>query len=142
MKVVKMLIAIWYLEVLLPHLPLSDILKTIKSMDKDSGASHIIVVGPRGMGKTHLMCFLYRYVKGDIETEEEFPKSFDDWLPILFVEEEGSAFNSLANFLLKLFEKLQDAQPNEKDWILPQNLEKETDRAVIDCCLERKSNDS
>ncbi|MBF0338024.1 MAG: tetratricopeptide repeat protein [Nitrospirae bacterium] len=56
-----------------------------------SPRQHWMLVGPRGMGKSHLLTLLYHEIKAD-------PKLKDLWLPILFPEELMSVY-SIADFL-------------------------------------------
>ncbi|MCP5054233.1 MAG: ArsR family transcriptional regulator [bacterium] len=61
-----------------------DILDTIRrEMDLKKGEGpkqHWMIIGPRGIGKSHLMTLLYHKIKND-------PKLSKKWIPILFPEE-------------------------------------------------------
>jgi len=59
------------------------------------------------------------------------------WACPLFTEEEYAAQNSLANFLINLFDKLREETPLEELWHLPAHLSEQTDQEVVDCCFER-----
>jgi len=116
---------------------LRNIIEKIEAMGKGSAAKHVLIIGPRGMGKTHLVCFIHHYVSQRIDARPDLPNSPQNWTCVLFVEEEYPAHNTLANFLLSLCAKLHEGTPSEKTWELPGTLRNQSDRVVIDCCLER-----
>ena len=70
---------------------LNDILKELTLKDGDRPKQHWMVVGPRGIGKSHLLTLLYYKVKED-------QKLKDLWIPVLFPEELPMA-GDLAKFL-------------------------------------------
>jgi hypothetical protein len=116
---------------------LRNIIEKTWAMTKGGGAKHVLIVGPRGMGKTHLVCFLHHYISRGIEPRPDLPGPPENWDPLLFVEEEYAANNTLANFLLSLCSKLREADPTEEAWSLPETLRDQSDRTVTDCCFER-----
>lgn len=116
---------------------LNDLLQKVQSMSKNGLAKHTLLIGPRGIGKTHLVCLLHHYVGGRLEPMTELPGVAGGWTCVLFVEEEYPTGDTLANFLLSLFRKLTETEREEESWKLPSSIEKQSDRAVIDCCLER-----
>ncbi|MBI3989956.1 MAG: tetratricopeptide repeat protein, partial [candidate division NC10 bacterium] len=116
---------------------LRNIIEKIDAMGKGGGAKHVLIIGPRGMGKTHLVCFIHHYVSQRIEARLDLPSLPKNWASVLFVEEEYPAHNTLANLLLSLCAKLHEADPVEEAWRLPETLRDQSDRVVTDCCLER-----
>jgi tetratricopeptide (TPR) repeat protein len=82
---------------------LEDLLDRVSKPDAD--ARHCILIGPRGIGKTHLLLLL----ADRIEEDEALASR---WAVIRFAEEEYS-ITSLAELLLKIIESLPDG--NAKD---------------------------
>jgi tetratricopeptide (TPR) repeat protein len=70
---------------------LNSILKELSLGVGESPKQHWMIVGPRGIGKSHLMTLLYYKVKKD-------PKLSDLWIPLLFPEDLRMAVN-LSKFL-------------------------------------------
>jgi tetratricopeptide (TPR) repeat protein len=97
----------------------------------------VLLVGPRGIGKTHILALIARYVTGRLPPRQEWSARSKNWQCALFTEEEYAGQNSLPNFLLALFGKLREALPAEPSWLLPPNLAHGPDQSVIDCCFER-----
>jgi len=116
---------------------LRNVIEKIDAIGKGGGAKHVLIIGPRGMGKTHLVCFIHHYVSQRIEARSDLPGLPKNCISVLFVEEEYAAHDTLANFLLALCSKLREADLGEEAWRLPKGLREKPDRAVIDCCLER-----
>jgi tetratricopeptide (TPR) repeat protein len=90
-----------------------DILHTImQEMDikrEESPKQHWLIIGPRGIGKSHLLTLLYYEVKND-------PKLHKKWIPILFPEELRMA-GTLGKFLERTLTEilLELEQPGEKN---------------------------
>ena len=116
---------------------LRDFLARLRSVEEGSPANHFLLVGPRGIGKTHVLCLGGHYVTGRLAKPKDWAGPSNAWACALFTEEEYAGQNSLANFLLTLFSKLQEALPSEELWRLPATLPHQADQAVIDCCFER-----
>ena len=116
---------------------LRDVIEKIRGMGKGGGPKHVLIIGPRGMGKTHLLCFIHYYVSKQVEPRTALRALPKSWTSVLFVEEEYAAHDTLANFLLALCSKLREADPGEEAWRLPDRIHGQPDRAVVDCCLER-----
>ena len=75
---------------------LEDLLDRVRRIE--SGARHCILIGPRGIGKTHLLLLLADSIKSD-ETLASH------WVVVRFAEEEYS-ITSLAELLLRVVESL------------------------------------
>jgi tetratricopeptide (TPR) repeat protein len=119
------------------HEVLRDFLARLQAVEHGSPANHFLLVGPRGIGKTHVICLAGRYVAGRAPKPSGWAGPSEAWVCVLFAEEEYAGQNSLANFLLTLFDKLQEAMPSEPLWRLPEALHDQTDHQVIECCFER-----
>ena len=116
---------------------LEDLLRGVAGTREGASANHVLLVGPRGIGKTHVLCLVHHVVAGRLDTPGDLPGPVEGWAPVLFAEEEYAAQNSLANFLMSLFEKLSEEHRADDVWRLPDDLWKQEDRAVCECCLER-----
>jgi len=119
------------------HDLLREFLARLQATEKGATANHLLLVGPRGIGKTHLLCLVDRCVSGRLHIPQDWSGPSKAWTSVFFAEEEYAGQNSLANFLLNLLDKLREALPAEQLWNLPPNLHQQTDQAVIDCCFER-----
>jgi len=113
-----------------------DFLARLAAMDTGSSANHQLLVGPRGIGKTHLLCLTGHYVSRRLPVPKDWAFPASDWICALFTEEEYAGQNSLANFLLALFEKLSESIPGESLLCLPSDLAGKPDKAVVECCFE------
>ncbi len=92
---------------------LERIFKTLKEGKDRKANQSFLFVGPRGIGKTHLLLLIYYGVKGTIKWDG-FSKSLsEDWVPILFAEEEYR-ITSLIDLLLEVLERLRQVAPDEK----------------------------
>lgn len=116
---------------------LGDILGKILTVGEGAGPKHLLMVGPRGMGKTHLLCLIHHYTSGSIEPKPGLPGPISGWISVLFVEEAYPESDSLANFLLSLMRKLIEVSPEEELWRLPEDIAAQPDPIVCDCCFER-----
>jgi tetratricopeptide (TPR) repeat protein len=98
---------------------LDDLLDRVRKIE--SGARHCILIGPRGIGKTHLLLLL----ADNIEADETLASR---WVVVRFAEEEYS-ITSLAELLLRIVESL----PNE----MSENIERDVELAlahILDFC--------
>ncbi len=116
---------------------LRDFLARLRSIEQGGSANHFLLVGPRGIGKTHVICLGGHYVTGRAQKPKDWVGPSSAWVCLLFTEEEYAGQNSLANFLLTLFVKLREELPLEDLWHLPTTLHPGADQPVIDCCFER-----
>lgn len=82
------------------HDMLDDILKIISENKCGAPQQHVLLIGPRGMGKTFtLMAIAYNV--------EDHPKLSKEWLPIIF-SEENYCIGDLADFWLESLRRLQE----------------------------------
>lgn len=72
--------------------------RILKSASSGRSLSHALLIGPRGIGKTHLLRIIYHTVKGDIELKP-LGRYGDHFVPVIFPEEEY--INSLEKFLAR-----------------------------------------
>ena len=87
--------------------------QAIREGAEKKGNQHFLLVGPRGIGKTHLLLLLYHSVKGTIAWDELCRNLGQSWVPILFSEEEyriTSLLDLLLEILARLKEELLDGQ--------------------------------
>jgi tetratricopeptide (TPR) repeat protein len=66
---------------------LDNLKRILKSASSGKSFSHAILIGPKGIGKTHLLRVLYYCIKGDIKTKA-LNTYKDKFVPIIFSEEE------------------------------------------------------
>lgn len=78
------------------------LIRIIKSSSGKGALSHCLVIGPRGIGKSHLLKLIYYYIKDNC---------IADWTPLKFSEEEYYSISSLEDFLFKTIEYLQREDP-------------------------------
>ncbi|KJU82106.1 Helix-turn-helix, type 11 domain protein [Candidatus Magnetobacterium bavaricum] len=76
----------------------NDIKSELDLAPGQSPRQHWMLIGPRGMGKSHLLTLLYHEIKAD-------PRLKDLWLPILFPEELMSVYN-IADFLERTLKEI------------------------------------
>ena len=116
---------------------LGDLLDCVASASKSASANHTLLVGPRGIGKTHLLTLLHHYTTGRLQSPPGGRTSPTGWQAVMYYEEEYAGQNTLANFLLALAQKLRIATPSEEAWQLPAEIADRPDREVCDCVIER-----
>ncbi len=112
--------------------------------DAHKSLQHFLLIGPRGIGKTHLLLLLYYSVKGTITWDTYFQSLPKCWEPILF-SEEHYGIGSLTELLLEILRQLREQQPNQKrerllahiqDVPRPGEAEREM---ILEYLLQRKS---
>ena len=119
------------------HEVIRDFLAGLRAVEDGATANHVLLVGPRGIGKTHILCLVGHYVSGRVPIPQDCAVPSKEWVCVLFTEEEYAGLNSLANLLLALFSKLRETFPLEQTLLLPPGLHKEKDQVVVECCFER-----
>ncbi len=92
---------------------LKRILRALKEGADKKGNQHFLLVGPRGIGKTHLLLLIYHGTTGNITWNELCQHLNDSWEPILFAEEEYRMI-SLPDLLLEIVARLRQEAPDEK----------------------------
>jgi len=92
---------------------LKRILRALKEGADKKGNQHFLLVGPRGIGKTHLLLLIYHGTTGNITWNELCQHLNDSWEPILFAEEEYRMI-SFPDLLLEIVGRLRQESPDEK----------------------------
>ena len=65
---------------------LNELLQSIREQSQEKNLQHWMIIGSRGLGKSHLIALLYHSVKQDSELAER-------WVPLLMKEEEQGVFS-------------------------------------------------
>lgn len=89
------------------------LLRAIHEASGRKGLQHFLLIGARGIGKTHLLLLIYHTIKGTIRWDKPSEDLADHWEPILFSEEQYG-ISSLAELLMEILVRLQDQAPDEK----------------------------
>jgi tetratricopeptide (TPR) repeat protein len=95
---------------------LERVLGILRHNTADKPQQHVILIGPRGMGKTTLLCAIHYSVKRDEGLAAE-------WLPVQFAEEQYN-IGDLADFWLEALRHLEqalDRRPEAADRLLDEN---------------------
>jgi len=116
---------------------IKDILDKIRRFSRGAPAKHCLLIGRRGLGKTHVLSLLYHYLAKNCIIPE-FKTIAGGVLPVILLEEERYSLNSLTLFLMKIFEKLSEIAPGEEKWVIPGQLDSDED--VIEYCFESLKN--
>lgn len=82
------------------HSLLDELKATIKNQATADTLQHWMILGSRGMGKSHLITMIYHIVKKD-------PEYSSKWIPVLMNEEEQGVF-SLPTLFVRIVTKLAD----------------------------------
>jgi tetratricopeptide (TPR) repeat protein len=85
---------------------LRNINRILKSASSGRSLSHAIIIGPKGIGKTHLLRIIYHSIKGDIKIEN-LNDYKDDYIPLISPEEEY--VDSLDKFILLILRYLKNS---------------------------------
>ncbi|MCI0471759.1 MAG: tetratricopeptide repeat protein [Candidatus Aminicenantes bacterium] len=110
-----------------------DMMRKTARFSQGAPAKHCLLVGRRGLGKTHILTLLYHYFEGNCLLPG-FEHIADNLLPVLLLEEERYSLNSLVIFLMKVFEKFAERYPTEMRWMIPAGLDSDDD--IREYCLE------
>ena len=92
---------------------LDELIDTIKEQADAEALQHWMILGMRGMGKSHLIALLYQTVRNNAELSQH-------WVPLLMHEEEQSVFSLhtlFIRFLIKLGDELKGAYKKQSDSI-------------------------
>jgi len=94
------------------HDLLDELMRSLRQQAKAKSLQHWMILGPRGLGKSHLVALLYHRIK-------ETPKLHAKWIPLLMDEEEPEVFS-----LPTLFARIVE--------VLGEELQKETPEKAIE----------
>jgi tetratricopeptide (TPR) repeat protein len=123
---------------------LKRLLQAIADAAGRKSPQHFLLVGPRGIGKTHLLLLLYYTIQGAIRWDEISQNLSKSWEPILFSEEQYG-IGSLAELLIGTLQQLKEQTPDEKlkrllahvkDVSIPGETEREM---ILEYLLQRRS---
>jgi len=89
------------------------LLGAIEETSAGKSVQHFLLIGPRGIGKTHLLLLLYHTVRGTIRWDGAFQNLSQSWEPILLSEEQYGV-SSLTDLLLEILKRLQEQASDEK----------------------------
>lgn len=89
-------------------LELDNLKRILKSASSGKSFSHPILVGPKGIGKTHILRIIYHAVKGEIKTKG-LNVFKDKFIPVIFSEEEYPG--SVTKFLILALHYLNESKP-------------------------------
>jgi tetratricopeptide (TPR) repeat protein len=111
---------------------IKDILDKTQRFCRGAPPKHCLLIGRRGLGKTHILALLYHYYENNCSITG-FETISSHVLPVILLEEERYSLNSLAIFLIKIFIKFCEKAPGEARWIIPEHLESDED--IIEYCF-------
>ena len=92
---------------------LEELITTIREQADAKALQHWMILGMRGMGKSHLIALIYQTVKNSVDLNKR-------WIPLLMHEEEQSVFSLhtlFIRFLTQLGEELADTDPKKSEAI-------------------------
>lgn len=122
---------------------LTRLLQSVLDAGKQKGVQHFLLIGQRGIGKTHILLLLYHTVKGNIRWEKPWKEIEQYWKPLLFSEEQY-AIGSFAELLIEILKLLNEEEPDERVHSLLLQLEKiwqpgeaECEK-ILECLLQWK----
>ena len=96
-----------YITVARKHI-VDDTIETLRTNSKKRSKHHYLFIGPRGIGKTHLLSLIEDYVRSDQDLSAAYV--------VARFPEESNRTLSFADFLLGLVEILKDEIPDETVW--------------------------
>jgi Cdc6-like AAA superfamily ATPase len=114
-----------------------DILDKTQQFCDGAPPKHCLLVGRRGLGKTHLLSLIYHFYEKNCILPG-YETISNDVLPVLLLEEERYSLNSLAIFLVKIYQKFSEVSPGDTRWGIPEHLDADED--VIEFCFENLKN--
>ncbi|MDY7018876.1 MAG: tetratricopeptide repeat protein [Chloroflexota bacterium] len=85
---------------------LNDLLKKIEECGRGTSLRHFLIIGPRGIGKTHLLLLIYYALKRRLRTSNGYKDLNRLWIPIRFAEEEYG-ITTLAELLCRIVKELE-----------------------------------
>jgi tetratricopeptide (TPR) repeat protein len=89
------------------------LLQAIEEASEGKSLQHFLLIGPRGIGKTHLLLLLYHTVRGTISWNGAFQNLSQSWEPILLSEEQYGV-GSLTDLFIEILKQLQGQTSDEK----------------------------
>jgi Flp pilus assembly protein TadD/DNA-binding MarR family transcriptional regulator/Cdc6-like AAA superfamily ATPase len=89
------------------------LLQAIEEASEGKSLQHFLLIGPRGIGKTHLLLLLYHTVRGTISWNGAFQNLSQSWEPILLSEEQYGV-GSLTDLFIEILKQLKEQTSDEK----------------------------
>jgi len=92
---------------------LEELIAAIREQADAEALQHWMILGMRGMGKSHLIALVYQTVKNSVDLNQR-------WIPLLMHEEEQSVFSLhtlFIRFLTQLAEEIADTDKKESEAI-------------------------
>jgi uncharacterized protein len=89
------------------------LLQAIEEASEGKSLQHFLLIGPRGIGKTHLLLLLYHTVRGTISWNGAFQNLSQSWEPILLSEEQYGV-GSLTDLFIEILKQLKGQTSDEK----------------------------
>src|SRR6185437_1821735 len=92
------------------HELLADIVERVRESATTGNKHHVLLIGPRGIGKTHLIALLHHRIVQDPSLSEKVRIA---WLL------EDETITSFVQLLKRIYESLADEYPSEfpRDWL-------------------------
>lgn len=84
------------------------ILRKIEECAQGASLRHFLIIGPRGIGKTHLILLIYHTIKGDIAWNHKSKDLNHFWIPIRLAEEEYR-ITTLAELLARILQEFEES---------------------------------
>jgi Flp pilus assembly protein TadD/replication-associated recombination protein RarA len=89
------------------------LLQAIEEASEGRSLQHFLLIGPRGIGKTHLLLLLYHTVRGAMSWNGAFQNLSQSWEPILLSEEQYG-IGSLIDLFIEILKQLKEQSSDEK----------------------------
>lgn len=84
------------------------ILRKIEECAQGASLRHFLIIGPRGIGKTHLILLIYYTIKGDIAWNHKSKDLNHFWIPIRLAEEEYR-ITTLGELLARILQEFEES---------------------------------
>ncbi|KWT91044.1 ATP-binding protein [Candidatus Magnetominusculus xianensis] len=91
----------------------------LENASSGGGLSNPIFIGPKGIGKTHILNIIYRSIAGDRKMNEKIAPLAERFIPVLFSEEEY--VSDITKFVLTILRYLPNS-PGGKSISIPKEL--------------------
>ncbi len=110
---------------------LKTIVRVLRNASKGGSLSHLLLIGPKGIGKTHMLRTIYHCLKGEIDVMG-IGKYRDSFVPVIFSEEEY--ITSAIKFLRLCIEYLKSERTglNISDDLIRPDLDERQKELIID----------
>lgn len=110
------------------------LLDRIRDAGQSGSPNHCILVGPRGIGKSHILMCLYYTVR---ETGGGFAEK---WVPVKFSEEEYYSITCLSDFFFKIVDYMRQETGEETFAQFADKMKNKPPETVVDSAVEALKN--